>query len=122
MAGRSYGARARYRSGSCHAILNSQTYLCPHSGSLFNHSPTPNTSYTLKTHETEPSIEFTVLRRVEKDQELCIFYGDNLWFTPDYAATDKPIPDTTDEDNDPFDLLRVQLEDPEPEDSVLTSA
>lgn len=47
-------------------------------GSLFNHSSTPNVSYTLD-HETE-SIRYTTSRIVTKDEELCIFYGHKLWF------------------------------------------
>ncbi|PCH39935.1 hypothetical protein WOLCODRAFT_136570 [Wolfiporia cocos MD-104 SS10] len=53
-------------------------------GSLFNHSQTPNVSYTLDVG-TE-SIRYTATRRIDKDEELCIFYGHNLWFDPIDAA------------------------------------
>jgi tRNA-specific adenosine deaminase 3 len=49
-------------------------------GSLFNHSDSPNVSYSIDT-ATE-SIRYTTVRAVEPDEELCIFYGSNLWFNP----------------------------------------
>ena len=56
---------------------------CPyfiHTGSLFNHSDSPNVSYSIDT--TTESIQYTTVRAVEPDEELCIFYGSNLWFKP----------------------------------------
>ncbi|PFH53928.1 hypothetical protein AMATHDRAFT_72953 [Amanita thiersii Skay4041] len=47
-------------------------------GSLFNHSDTPNTSYTLDT--TTDSIRYTAIRDIEPEEELCIYYGHRLWF------------------------------------------
>ena len=61
---------------------------CPnfiHTGSLFNHSDSPNVSYSIDT-ATE-SIRYTTVRAVEPDEELCIFYGSNLWF----KSTETPI-------------------------------
>ena len=49
-------------------------------GSLFNHSDSPNVSYTIDT-ATE-SIRYTTVHAVEPDEELCIYYGSNLWFKP----------------------------------------
>jgi tRNA-specific adenosine deaminase 3 len=49
-------------------------------GSLFNHSETPNVSYTLDT-STE-SIRYTAAKLIKPDDEICIFYGHNLWFEP----------------------------------------
>lgn len=49
-------------------------------GSLFNHSQTPNISYTLDP-DTE-SIRYTATRTVREGEELCIFYGHKLWFKP----------------------------------------
>ncbi|KAI0055855.1 hypothetical protein BV25DRAFT_1995977 [Artomyces pyxidatus] len=49
-------------------------------GSLFNHSDTPNVSYSVDSR-TE-SIRYTAARAIEPDEELCIFYGFNLWFSP----------------------------------------
>lgn len=88
-------------------------------GSLFNHSAHPNTSFAVKPHPTEPVVEFTVLRRVEPGDELCIFYTHALWFTPD-DPNDASV--SLDQENDPpFDLLRLPV-DEEPEDSVETRA
>lgn len=47
-------------------------------GSLFNHSRTPNVSYTLD-RETE-SIRYTTTHDIHEGDELCIFYGHKLWF------------------------------------------
>ncbi|KAG6814268.1 hypothetical protein H0H92_015383 [Tricholoma furcatifolium] len=49
-------------------------------GSLFNHSEQPNVSYSLDT-ATE-SIRYTTARDITADEELCIFYGHQLWFNP----------------------------------------
>ncbi|TFY83788.1 hypothetical protein EWM64_g213 [Hericium alpestre] len=47
-------------------------------GSLFNHSENPNISYTIDS--TTDSIRYTTARRIEPNEELCIFYGHKLWF------------------------------------------
>lgn len=49
-------------------------------GSLFNHSDTPNVSYTLD--KTTDSIRYVTVRDVQPEEELNIFYGHNLWFSP----------------------------------------
>ncbi|KAJ7758482.1 hypothetical protein DFH07DRAFT_449881 [Mycena maculata] len=49
-------------------------------GSLFNHSNSPNVSYTIDS--STDSIVYTVTRNIEPDEELCIYYGSNLWFDP----------------------------------------
>ncbi|KAF8964191.1 hypothetical protein BDZ97DRAFT_2075331 [Flammula alnicola] len=49
-------------------------------GSLFNHSESPNVSYTLDT-KTD-SIQYTAVRDVTPGEELCIYYGQNLWISP----------------------------------------
>ncbi|KAH0586297.1 SET domain-containing protein 7 [Termitomyces sp. J132] len=56
-------------------------------GSLFNHSERPNVSYALDTY-TE-SIKYTTVRDIAPDEELCIFYGHNLWFRP--AGTSEKV-------------------------------
>ncbi|KAK7048268.1 histone-lysine methyltransferase Set7, partial [Favolaschia claudopus] len=55
-------------------------------GSLFNHSNSPNVSYTID--PSNDSIHYTTTRAVEPDEELCIYYGSNLWFDPvDFTAS-----------------------------------
>lgn len=66
-------------------------------GSLFNHSQQPNVTYTLD-HETE-SIRYMTTRRIEEDEELCIFYGHKLWF----SAVDSDASPSEAELNDPDD-------------------
>ena len=71
------------------SVYPNALYLgCPnfiHTGSLFNHSDSPNVSYSIDT-ATE-SIRYTTARAVEPDEELCIFYGSNLWFKPTEIPT-----------------------------------
>ena len=49
-------------------------------GSLFNHSETPNVSYTLD--PSTESIRYTTAKLIKPGDEMCIFYGHNLWFEP----------------------------------------
>ncbi|KAJ7288446.1 cytidine deaminase-like protein [Mycena rebaudengoi] len=49
-------------------------------GSLFNHSNSPNVSYTIDS--SSDSIHYTTTREIQPDEELCIYYGANLWFEP----------------------------------------
>jgi tRNA-specific adenosine deaminase 3 len=56
-------------------------------GSLFNHSETPNISYTFDT-STE-SIRYTAAKIIQQNEEMCIFYGHNLWFAP-VASSQRP--------------------------------
>ncbi|KAJ7095947.1 cytidine deaminase-like protein [Mycena belliarum] len=49
-------------------------------GSLFNHSNFPNLSYAIDT--SSDSIRYTTTRNVKQGEELCIYYGSNLWFEP----------------------------------------
>lgn len=64
-------------------------------GSLFNHSESPNVSFAIDT-ETD-SIRYTTSRDVPPDEELCIFYGHTLWFQP---ADSRPNSDTLVEPED----------------------
>ena len=70
------------------------TYLrCPiflFPGSLFNHSDSPNVSYSIDA-ATE-SIQYKTTRAVEPDEELCIYYGSNLWFEPVSTYSKKSCP------------------------------
>jgi tRNA-specific adenosine deaminase 3 len=47
-------------------------------GSLFNHSHTPNVSFSLD--PSTESIRYYTTRQVLPDEELSIFYGHELWF------------------------------------------
>lgn len=79
------------------------------SGSLFNHSRSPNVSYRLE-RETE-SIRYTTTRAIIPDEELCIFYGHSLWFQP---ADVVDIPTEADEQADDWaGLTCIQIEEEE---------
>ena len=53
-------------------------YKCNLTGSLFNHSPTPNVTYTKR--KDLQCIEYKTVKSVEANEELLIFYGHKLWF------------------------------------------
>jgi len=81
---------AEYQEHGRHTILDHYTFkwrdgkmaLALGLGSLFNHSANPNVSYTID--PLTDSIRYTTTRIVNSGEELCIFYGHNLWFqTPD---------------------------------------
>jgi tRNA-specific adenosine deaminase 3 len=63
-------------------------------GSIFNHSDPPNVTFTLDT--TTDSIRYITSRDIEAEEELCIFYGHQLWFDPvgcglkEYPCQDPP--------------------------------
>ena len=57
-------------------------------GSLFNHSETPNVTYSIDTKSE--TIRFFTTRSVEAGEELCFFYGHRLWFTPDGSSAMSP--------------------------------
>ncbi|TFK73590.1 cytidine deaminase-like protein [Pluteus cervinus] len=49
-------------------------------GSLFNHSATPNLSFIVDA--VTESIRYLTIGQINPGDELCIFYGHNLWFQP----------------------------------------
>jgi tRNA-specific adenosine deaminase 3 len=55
---------------------------------MFNHSSSPNVSYTLKS--TQEAIWYTTTRMIAENEELNIFYGHKLWFD-DVAASQQNI-------------------------------
>ncbi|KAL9552577.1 hypothetical protein PS6_004400 [Mucor atramentarius] len=50
-------------------------------GSMFNHNSTPNVGFIRDI--PNKLIRYVTLRRIEKDEELCISYGNHLWFEDD---------------------------------------
>ena len=61
----------------------------PSLGSLFNHSEAPNVSFSIGTSSN--TIQYTVSRIVLSNEELCIFYGQRLWFQPAEAPIDVSV-------------------------------
>ncbi|KAI9568605.1 hypothetical protein HD554DRAFT_2022042 [Boletus coccyginus] len=49
-------------------------------GSLFNHAEDPNVSFSVDS--ARECIVYTSARTIQPDEELCIFYGHQLWFDP----------------------------------------
>ncbi|KAF8465213.1 cytidine deaminase-like protein [Russula ochroleuca] len=89
-----------YEAHGRHTVLDHYTFkwrdgrmaLALGLGSLFNHSDSPNVSYSIDT-STE-SIRYTTVRAVEPDEELCIYYGTNLWFKPVEISDGRTCADT----------------------------
>ncbi|KAJ7600982.1 hypothetical protein C8J56DRAFT_23032 [Mycena floridula] len=75
-----------YENHGKHTILDHYTFRYPDGrmalalglGSLFNHSEHPNVKFSIE--PSSDSIVFTAVREIQQDEELCIFYGHNLWF------------------------------------------
>lgn len=80
---------------SQHSLCQENCSLTLEAGSLFNHSQSPNISFTLD--PTTDSIKYTTSRQIESDEELCIFYGHTLWFdTVDAGPSSMPTPEPDD--------------------------
>ncbi|KAI5986213.1 hypothetical protein EDD15DRAFT_2582067 [Pisolithus albus] len=81
-------AKDEYERHGRHTLLDHYTFnwrdgrmaLALGMGSLFNHSEQPNVSYSLDI--ARDCIVYTSARAICADEELCIFYGHNLWFDP----------------------------------------
>lgn len=69
-----------------HTELNNYTFKCPNGdyflalglGSLFNHHDPPNVDY--RVDGINQIIRYYAASNIEKDEELCIYYGPRLWF------------------------------------------
>jgi tRNA-specific adenosine deaminase 3 len=80
--------KEEYEAHGQYTVLDQYTYkwrdgrmaLALGLGSLFNHSETPNVSYVLD--PSNDSIRYMTTKPIDPHQELCIFYGHNLWFEP----------------------------------------
>ncbi|CAK5269754.1 unnamed protein product [Mycena citricolor] len=78
--------KEEYENHGKHTLLDHYTFkwrngsmaLALGLGSLFNHSESPNVSYTLD--PATESIHYTSTRNISEGDELCIYYGSNLWF------------------------------------------
>ncbi|KAH6911373.1 cytidine deaminase-like protein [Coprinopsis sp. MPI-PUGE-AT-0042] len=67
-------------------------------GSIFNHHDPPNVSFSLDT--STDSIRYTTTRDIQPAEELCIFYGHKLWFTPSEAlSSTSPGPGASEVEN-----------------------
>ncbi|CCA73599.1 hypothetical protein PIIN_07551 [Serendipita indica DSM 11827] len=78
--------REEYENHGKHTLLDHYTFVWGNGemalplglGSLFNHSSSPNVNYIKK--KDMGYIEYTAARDLHVGEELCIFYGPNLWF------------------------------------------
>ncbi|KAF8908943.1 hypothetical protein CPB84DRAFT_1843297 [Gymnopilus junonius] len=81
-------SKNEYEEHGKHTVLDHYTFkwtegrmaLALGLGSLFNHSESPNVSFSLDTKND--SIRYTTSRHIMPGEELCIFYGFELWFSP----------------------------------------
>ncbi|KAI9473514.1 MAG: hypothetical protein EXX96DRAFT_578307 [Benjaminiella poitrasii] len=86
-----------------HTILDHYTYCWPGGfglalglGSMFNHDSSPNVGFIRDI--PNKVIRYVTLRDVEKDEELCISYGNHLWFEDDSKPSDVP----SESEDEPF--------------------
>ncbi|KAK0449219.1 cytidine deaminase-like protein [Armillaria borealis] len=132
-------SKEEYESHSRHTILDHYTFKCKDGrmalalglGSLFNHADPPNVTYEIDLGTD--SIRYTTVRDIEPGEELCIFYGHNLWFQPvesdshptEESEAEEPLPmpansqchdDIVAEDNLPFFKIK-----PPPDEEDLAS-
>lgn len=97
-------SKSEYEDHGKHTVLNHYTFVWPDGrmalalglGSLFNHSDPPNVSFKLDT--STDSIRYITTRDIQTGEELCIFYGHKLWFTPVGGVTEENDVRTTYED------------------------
>ncbi len=68
-------------------------------GSMFNHDSSPNVGFIRDI--PNKLIGYFTLRAIEKDEELCISYGNHLWFE-DESSKEKVISDSEEEHPFPF--------------------
>lgn len=96
-------SKEEYESHGKHTVLDHYTFkwanermaLALGLGSLFNHSDTPNVSYTLD--KITDSIRYVTVRDVQPEEELNIFYGHNLWFSPAGVLENKVVEEVNDD-------------------------
>lgn len=65
-------------------------------GSMFNHDSSPNVGFIRDI--PNKLIRYVTLRDIEKEEELCISYGNHLWFEDDSHQTQP----SSDEEDEPF--------------------
>ena len=84
---------------------------------MFNHSATPNLNH-IRDYETD-SIKYVTTREIQAGEELCIFYGDKLWFEESGSTgNSNSQPQDSEDEGNPFSRMMdldidVDVEDPE---------
>ncbi|KAI8889877.1 protein methyltransferase [Backusella circina FSU 941] len=81
-----------YANHGKHTILDHYTYCWPGGyyglalglGSMFNHNSTPNVGFIRDFNNK--LIRYVTLREIQPEEELCISYGNHLWFEDDDSA------------------------------------
>lgn len=90
-------------------ILNHYTYtfnsecqaLALGLGSMFNHAKNNNVGFIMDKENL--LIRYTTLTDIAKDIELCINYGNHLWFKDESSSAD----DSSEEGEDPFGRMEL---------------
>ncbi|KAI7896207.1 uncharacterized protein EV154DRAFT_258396 [Mucor mucedo] len=99
-----------YASHGKYTVLDQYTYcwqggfaLALGLGSMFNHDSSPNVGFIRDI--PNKLIRYVTLRDIEKEEELCISYGNHLWFEDDSndqtqvsSDEDEPFPFAADDD------------------------
>ncbi|KAI5120772.1 hypothetical protein M0805_004735 [Coniferiporia weirii] len=81
-------------------------------GSLFNHSNSPNVSFSVS--PSTETIRYMTTRSIKTGEELCIFYGHRLWFKPAGETDAKDQSDYKFEAENDWEVLRFIMDDQNP--------
>lgn len=83
-----------------------QTVLLLASGSIFNHSSNPNVTYELD--NAHACIKFTTIKVIQPDEELCIYYGNSLWFETAESSLATNLVENTTPQSEIFNLAGLE--------------
>jgi len=98
--------RQNYKEHAKHTVLEHYLFNCKNGdrllalgyGSIFNHSDPPNVDYRVDGEGL--TVRYYAARDIKVEDELCIYYGANLWFeqTDGAGANDRAEESSDDED------------------------
>lgn len=91
-----------YENHGKHTVLDHYTYywqggfaLALGLGSMFNHDSKPNVGFIRDI--PNKLIRYVTLRPIEAGEELCISYGNHLWFEDNSNSNEQPLSESEDE-------------------------
>mmetsp|Transcript_2887 Transcript_2887/g.5932 ORF Transcript_2887/g.5932 Transcript_2887/m.5932 type:complete len:151 (+) Transcript_2887:3-455(+) len=110
---------ASYKEHACHTVLEHYLFNCKDGdrllalgyGSIFNHSDPPNVDYRLD--KDAMTIRYYAARDIEADEELCIYYGANLWFeeVEEGSSRTEEVEEGSESSDDENFLNRIETDD-----------
>ncbi|CAB40784.1 Histone lysine methyltransferase Set7 [Schizosaccharomyces pombe] len=105
-------SKEEYEQHGQYTVLNEYTYVWSEGkqglalglGSMFNHDRHPNVYW--KKDNRNNYISYYTLREIKTNEELCISYGDHLWFEDEASSASRISPN---EENEDFPLQNISL-------------